>query len=153
MPGAPAGNASAALYEALRPFRAEVRQDRRLAVPPADSVTVRSRVCGSELTLDARIDGDRVCEIGYRVRACSLGQATTAIVARRAPGLDAHALRRVGDQLRAILAGRRTQCDWRELEMFILARDLPSRHASAVLPFEALELLFDRAEAAGAAPD
>ncbi len=133
------------LYQTLKKYSAEVRRDKRLPVPPADSVTVHSPQCGSQLTLDARIEGNRVSEIGYRVRACSLGQASTAIVAHRAPGLDASAIRAVADQLRSILSGRGTQCDWPELEVFASARDMPSRHGSPLLPFEALQQLFDRA--------
>jgi len=135
----------AVLYQSLKKYSAEVRNDRRLPVPPAHSVTVYSAQCGSRLTLDARIDAGRIREIGYQVRACSLGQATTAIIARRAIGLDAAALRRVGGQLQSILDGRATRCDWPELEVFALIRDVPSRHGSAMLPFEALEQLFDRA--------
>lgn len=141
----------AALYKAIKKYSSEVRKDRRLAVPPARSVTVYSRECGSQLTLDARLEGDRICEIGYRVRACSLGQATTAIVARRAPGLEFETLRRIGDQLRDLLAGRSTSCDWPELEVFALARDVTTRHGSALLPFEAVKQLFGEAEDAASA--
>lgn len=132
------------LYDALKQYSREVRKDKRLPVPPADSVTVHSPRCGSQLTLDARIEKGRVREIGYRVRACSLGQATTAIVARCAPGANAQALHRIGEQLRAILAGERTHCDWPELEVFARASDMPARHGAALLPFEALEKLFAR---------
>lgn len=138
------------LYQVLRKYSGEVRRDKRLPVPPADSVTVYSRQCGSQLTLDARIEEQRLEAVGFRVRACSLGQATTAIVARRAPGMDANALQRIAGQLRAILSGQGTQCDWPELEVFANAKDIPSRHGSALLPFEALQELFDRAgDAAG----
>ena len=133
------------LYQTLKQLCGEVRKDKRLPAPPADSVTVHSALCGSQLTLDARIEDGVIGEIGYKVRACSLGQAATAIVARRAPGMNAEALRRIGDQLRAILGGRLIRCDWPELEVFALARDMPSRHGSPLLPFEALELLLDRA--------
>lgn len=132
------------LYRVLKRYNGEVRKDKRLQVPPAESVTVHSARCGSQLTLDARIEEGRVREIGYRVRACSLGQATTAIVARHAPGADAGTLRRIGDQLRAILSGERTHSDWPELEVFARATNIPARHGSALLPFEALQELFDR---------
>lgn len=56
----------AALYQTLKKYCAEVRRDKRLPIPPADSVTVHSPQCGSQLTLDARIVEHRVCEIGYR---------------------------------------------------------------------------------------
>ena len=135
----------AELYKTIKRFSSEVRNDRRLVVPPADSVTVYSEQCGSQVTVDARIKDNRITEIGYRVRACSLGQATTAIVVRHASGLDAETLKRVGDQLSDLLAGRGTTCDWPELEVFALAKDVPSRHRSALLPFEAVKQLFDRA--------
>lgn len=142
------GNVSAdlaALYPALKQFSSEVRKDRRLHVPPADSVTVHSAECGSQLTLDALIENERVSEIGYRVRACSLGQASTAIVARHMADLDRVTLQRVEEQLRAILAGRAVQCEWPELEIFTLIKDVRNRHGSVLLPFDALRQLFVRA--------
>jgi len=33
--------------------------------------------------------------------------------------------------------------------MFALVRDVPNRHGSALLPFEALDLLFERARSRG----
>lgn len=133
------------LYEALKHHTQKVRRDRRLPVPPADSVTVHSRQCGSQITLDAEIESGILKDIGYRVRACSLGQATTAIVAEHAQGLDAATARRIGKQLEGILAGENTHCDWPELEIFALIKDAPTRHGSALLPFQALEKLFERA--------
>ena len=135
----------AALYPALKQFSSAVRKDRRLSVPPADSVTVYSAECGSQLTLDALIKNARVCEIGFRVRACSLGQASTAIVSSHAAEIDQRTLQRVEEQLRAILAGSATHCDWPELEMFALIKGVPSRHGSVLLPFDALRQLFIQA--------
>lgn len=141
------GNVSAdlaALYPALKQYSSDMRKDRRLQVPPAESVTVYSAECGSQLTLDALIEGERVCEIGYRVRACSLGQASTAIVAQHAVGLDQFTLQRVEEQLRAILAGDAIRCEWKELEIFTLIKDVRNRHGSVLLPFEALRQIFHR---------
>ncbi|HET9031435.1 MAG TPA: iron-sulfur cluster assembly scaffold protein [Dokdonella sp.] len=135
----------AALYPMLKQYSSEVRKDRRLSVPPADSVTVHSPECGSQLTLDARTEGARVCEIGYRVRACSLGQASTAIFARHALNLDLATLRRLEEQVQAILDGSATHCDWEEMEIFTLIKGVPSRHGSILLPFQAMRKLFNRA--------
>ena len=134
-----------ALYEALKAHTPKVLRDRRLAVPPADSVTVYSRLCGSQLTLDARIDNQQLSALGYRVRSCSLGQAATAIVVDHAEGLDAATARRVHAQLQQILSGKDTHCEWPELEIFTHVKDSPARHGSALLPFRALEELFERA--------
>lgn len=153
MSGTVANQDAATLYQALKQYRREVRRDRRLSVPPAVSVTLEDATCGSQVTLDALFAGDRLAELGYRVRACSLGQATTAILARRAPGLDADKLDRVHGQLRNILAGHDTPCDWPELEIFALTRAIPGRRGSAELPFRALAQLFHRAGIAGAPMD
>ena len=139
----------AELYQTLKQYGPEVRKDRRLQVPPADSVTVHEPLCASQVTLDARFEGEHVAEIGHRVRACSLGQATTAILVRRAQGLDAATLERVHGQLRDILDGTDTRCDWPELEVFALTRAIPGRRGSAELPFKALQQLFRRAGLAG----
>ncbi len=143
----------AALYQALKQYRREVRNDRRLPVPPADSVTVHDTVCASQVTLDARFEDERLAELGYRVRACSLGQATTAILVRHAPGLEIGTLKRVHGQLREILTGHDTRCDWPELQVFTLTAEIPGRRGSAELPFHALEQLFHRAGIAGDPPD
>ena len=140
----------ASLYRTIKTFSSEVRNDRRLAVPPADSATLYSAECGSQLTLDARIEDHQIREIGYKVRACSLGQATTAIVVRHAHGLDLETLCRVGGQLRDLLTGSGTSCDWPELEVFARAKDVPSRHGAALLPFLVAEQLFVRAADASA---
>jgi len=129
----------------LQEYGRSVRRDHRLPVPPADSVSLQSSPCGSRLTLDALIRDGRIEELGYRVRACSLGQATTAILARRAPGLGEREIREIGAELREILAGERTRSSWPELDVFAAASAISSRHGSALLPFEALESLFDRA--------
>lgn len=135
-----------ALYQALKAHTPKVLRDRRLAVPPADSVTVYSRLCGSQLTLDALIENQKVSALGYRVRSCSLGQATTAIVADHAEGLDPATVHHVHAQLQKILSGEATHCDWPELEIFTHIKDSPARHGSVLLPFRALEELFERAK-------
>jgi len=132
------------LYRQLKAYARVVRQDRRLEGPGVETVRVRSPVCGSELTLDAVIAGGRVQQLGWRVRACALGQASTAIVIARRSELDAATVRRVGAQMQAILKGESDSCDWPELTFFSFAQDIPSRHGSAMLPFKALAQLFDR---------
>jgi NifU-like protein involved in Fe-S cluster formation len=85
-----------------------------------------------------------VQQLGWSVRACALGQACTGIVADHLAELDEATVLRVG-ALRAILKGEREDSDWPELAMFALVRDVPNRHGSALLPFEALGQLFERA--------
>ena len=133
-------------YEQLKAYTRLVQRDHRLSGPNVDTVSVRSPVCGSSLTLDAVIENNRVLQLGWRVRACSLGQATTAIVIKHLNDLDAKQVAKVAKQLDGILKNTRDTSDWPELELFSFARDIPSRHGSAMLPFQALIQLFERAE-------
>ena len=136
-------------YRTLKRYQQRVQADLRLPAPPADSVSVRSRLCGSALTLDAVIAQGRVRQLGWSVRACALGQACTGIVAQHLADLDEATVSHVGAQLRAILKGECDTSDWPELEMFALVRDVPNRHGSALLPFDALRQLFERARPRG----
>lgn len=130
----------------LKRYITQVRRDRRLQGEHVRSTTVHSRqLCGSRLTLDAVFDKGRVQEIGFKVRACSLGQATTAIVYQRAPGMSADELEAVHAQLVQILKNDPPADDaliWPELAIFQNAASMPARHDSALLPFRALHELF-----------
>lgn len=130
----------------LKRYIIKVRHDRRLSGNNVQTTTVHSRqLCGSRLTLDAVIEAGRVKELGYRVRACSLGQATTAIVCERAVGMAAEELQSVHCQLEQILKGHVPAKDaliWSELAVFQYAASIPSRHDSALLPFRALQEIF-----------
>lgn len=130
----------AALYQReLRDWAAQVRNDKRLASPKA-SVTRNSRTCGSSVTLDIQHDGDRILELGWRTRACTLGMASTAIVVRNALGLSFPDVAEAGGMLRRVLAGEDVSFPkrWENLASFTAARNFPSRHTSIMLPFEAL---------------
>lgn len=137
------------LYEALQGYAHTARRDVRLQVPPADSITVHNTSDGSQLTLQALIEDGRVQKLGYRVRACSLGQAATVILAQHAERLDLRTVRRVREQLEAILTGAAETSDWPQLEIFQLIRNVPNRHGAVLLPFQALEQLFERAAGKG----
>lgn len=117
----------AALYQKrIRELAASVRTDRRLA--DADvTVTKRSRVCRSSVTLDVCFQDGRIEALGYRGRACSLGMASTAILVRTVPGLDAPDTAAARDALGELLAGGEvTMPDgWQELGVFSAAVPFP----------------------------
>ncbi|HNP36841.1 MAG TPA: hypothetical protein PKK10_13395 [Woeseiaceae bacterium] len=130
----------------LQQYTERVRRDRRLSGNDVWTTTRQSRHCGSRLTLDGVIADGRIQALGYAVRACSLGQATTAIVAERALGMKAEELQAIQAQLKAVLQGQPSQQKaliWPELAIFRYAAGMPSRHGSALLPFQALQDLFE----------
>lgn len=133
------------LYYALKRYTPAVRRDRRLQGASVDTITVRSPICGSQLTLDTVMENGRVKELGWKVRACALGQAVTAIIIEHLDELDHKTVQTVAAQLQATLKGEGRGCDWPELDVFAGAKEITSRHESAMLPFRALEQLFERA--------
>lgn len=133
------------LYQALKQCVGRVRRDRRLPSPPALSATAHSPTCGSSVTLDAVIEDGVIRELGHRVRACSLGQAATAMLLDHAEGLTAERAAKIRAQLQALLRDGQGHCDWPEFEAFAHASQMPARHGSALLPFDALEQLFQLA--------
>ena len=138
---------NAPLYntEILR-LAASIPYQERLAEPMGTSEK-RSPICGSRVTVDINLDDHgRVAEIGMLVRACALGQASSALLAKNALGKSAEELASARDALTAWLAGERdTPPDWPGLEVFTPALPMTARHPSIRLAFEAA------AEAAAAA--
>jgi len=100
----------------------------------------RSPVCGSRVTVDVRLDEDgRVAAIGQEVRACALGQASSALMGEHALGRSVDELAVARDALAAFLAGQRDDPgEWPGLEIFGPARPHAARHASIRLAFEAI---------------
>ena len=144
---------SAPLYNAriLRLATSIPHQD-RLADPQA-TVSKRSPICGSRVTVDVVMDADgRIAALGQEVRACALGQAAAALMGEHAIGRSAAELDAARAALTAFLAGERDDPgDWPGLEVFGPARAHSARHASIRLAFEAVAEAAARAASAQAA--
>ncbi|WP_162140983.1 iron-sulfur cluster assembly scaffold protein [Fodinicurvata sediminis] len=123
----------------LHELTREVEHDRPLERPDV-TVEQRSPICGSTMTLDLAVDGETVTDIGYAVRACSLGQLGTAVLARQLPGKSFAEAERISEQVRQMLKQKADapQGDWKDLELLLPAIDMRHRHGSALLPFEAV---------------
>jgi len=125
---------------------ASIPHHQRLANAQA-SVEKRSPVCGSRVIVDVMLDpSGRIAELGQKVNACALGQASASLMGAHAIGRDRDELAEARDALAAFLAGRRDDPGtWPGLEIFREARPYKARHPSILLAFEAV------AEAAGQA--
>lgn len=111
----------------------------RLPAPDATAVA-HSKLCGSKVTVDLTMDGDRVADFAHEVKACALGQASSSIMARHVVGATAAELRAVRDIVRRMLkeGGDPPSGDWAELEVLLPVRDYKARHASTLLTFDAV---------------
>ncbi len=98
----------------------------------------RAPTCGSSLAMDLSLDqAGRIDSLGLRVRACAVGQASAAIFARHAAGMELAQLTALHDQLEGWLEGQATMPDWPDLEMLEQAREYPARHGAIMLPWKA----------------
>jgi NifU-like protein involved in Fe-S cluster formation len=118
---------------------ASIPHQQRLERPQA-SVAKRSPVCGSRVVVDVVLDGEgRLSGLGQEVKACALGQASASLMGASAIGRSAAELERARNALAAYLEGRSDDPgEWPGLAIFAEARPYKARHASILLPFEAV---------------
>ena len=125
----------------------------RLPSPDA-SATAVSKLCGSTVTVDLAMEGDRVVDFAHEVKACALGQASSSIMARNVVGSTADELHRIRHEMHAMLKenGAPPSGRWSDLEALLPVRDFKARHASTLLTFDAVCEAVDKAMERSAAP-
>ena len=110
-------------------------------LPEADaSATAHSKLCGSTVTVDLKMDGDTVTDFAHDVKACALGQASSSIMARHVIGSNAAELRELRETVRRMLKenGAPPQGKWADIAVLEPVRDYKARHASTLLTFDAV---------------
>ena len=132
-------------------FAADIPLLDRLDDPDA-SATVVSKLCGSKVSVDLKMDGDLVTSFGHDVKACALGQASSSIMAHHVVGSTADELRQVRDDMYAMLKeeGAPPEGKWADLSILLPVRDFKARHASTLLTFDAVCNAIEKVEAAEA---
>ncbi len=120
-------------------FAANIERIGRLAAPDA-SAKAHARLCGSTVIVDLVMEGDRVTDFAHDVRACALGQASSAIMARHVVGASADELRTVRAAMIAMLKenGPPPEGRFADLRYLEPVRDYRARHASTLLTFDAV---------------
>src|SRR5438067_10296233 len=113
------------------------------------SATAHSKLCGSTVTVDLKMDGDAVSDFSHVVKACALGQASSSIMARHVVGASADELRALREIVRRMLKenGAPPQGKWADIAVLEPVRDYKARHASTMLTFDAVAAAIDQIEA------
>ncbi|MFY9692130.1 MAG: iron-sulfur cluster assembly scaffold protein [Xanthobacteraceae bacterium] len=105
------------------------------------TATALSRLCGSTVTIDLKMDGDTVTDFAHEVKACALGQASSSIMARNIVGSKAGELRELRETVRKMLkenGAPPATGKWAEIAVLEPVRDYKARHASTLLTFDAV---------------
>ena len=114
------------------------------------SATAHSKLCGSTVTVDLKMDGDEVTDFAHEVKACALGQASSAIMAHHVIGAKADELRNLREAVRKMLKENGAPPDgkWADIAVLEPVRDYKARHASTMLTFDAVVDAIGQIEAA-----
>jgi NifU-like protein involved in Fe-S cluster formation len=104
------------------------------------SATAHSKLCGSTVTVDLKMEGDEVTDFAHEVKACALGQASSSIMARHVIGAKADELRNLRETVRKMLKenGTPPEGKWADIAVLEPVRDYKARHASTMLTFDAV---------------
>jgi NifU-like protein involved in Fe-S cluster formation len=106
---------------------------------PQGSARRRSPLCGSTVTADVVVTDGRVSAFAQDVKACALGQASASVLGSAVLGRTKAELEAARDALRAMLQGGPVpDAPFGGYEVLIPARDYKNRHASIMLPLEAV---------------
>ena len=105
------------------------------------TATAHSKLCGSTVTVDLKMDGDTVTDFAHEVKACALGQASSSIMARNVVGAKADELRALHEIVRKMLkenGAPPASGKWADIAVLEPVRDYKARHASTMLTFDAV---------------
>jgi NifU-like protein involved in Fe-S cluster formation len=113
------------------------------------SATAHSKLCGSTVTVDLKLDGNVVAGFAHDVKACALGQASSSIMGSHVIGSTAEELRTVREAARRMLKenGAPPTGKWADLAALEPVREFRARHASILLTFDAVVDALDQVEA------
>jgi len=107
-----------------------------------------SKLCGSKVRVYLKLDGDVVSDFSHEVRACALGQASSAIMALHVIGATAAELRQARADMLAMLkdGGEGPSGRFEDMRYLKPVKDYKARHASTMLTFDAVVDSLDQIE-------
>ncbi len=120
-------------------FAGNIQRLGRLQDPDA-TATAYSKLCGSTVTVDLKMQDGVVSDFAHDVKACALGQASSSIMARQVIGATAKELRDVRETMFRMLKenGAPPEGRFEDLKFLEPVRDYKARHNSTMLTFDAV---------------
>ena len=128
----------------LLDLAAEISRDGHEVANPTASGSAYSRACGSRISVQIVLDGDRIADYGQRVEACALGSAAASVVGAAIVGRTVAEVRIAAAEMQAMLTkdGPPPGAAFAGLAVLEPARGFANRHGSMQLSFKALEKAF-----------
>ncbi len=128
-------------------FAGNIARIGRLDHPDA-SAKAHSKLCGSTVTVDLKMEDGVVTDFAHEVKACALGQASPSIMASHVIGATSAELRSLRETMLKMLKenGAPPQGRFGDLKYLEPVRDYKARHASTMLTFDAVVDCIDQIE-------
>ena len=127
------------LYQAAIVAAAKAAHGKGRLAAPDRTAMLDNPLCGDRVTIDVKIDGDRISALGHDVRGCALCQAAASLLADAAPGLTTDEAAALPAAIDALLAdGVAPHGALAAAAMFAPVRAHRSRFECVRLPFAAL---------------
>ena len=133
-------------------FAGNISRLGRLSDPDA-TAKAHSKLCGSTVLVDLKMQDGVVTDFAHDVKACALGQASSSIMAQNVVGASAQELREVRETMLKMLKenGPPPNGRFADLKYLEPVRDYKARHASTMLTFDAVVDAIGQIEAKKAA--
>ncbi|WP_162652312.1 iron-sulfur cluster assembly scaffold protein [Lentilitoribacter sp. Alg239-R112] len=112
------------------------------------TAVAHSKLCGSKVKIWLNVENGIVTDFAHDVKACALGQATSAIMAQHIIGASTDELRKVRSEMLAMLkdGGSSPTGRFDDLKYLEPVKDYRARHASTMLTFDAVVTALDEIE-------
>ena len=107
---------------------------------PSSSASAHNPLCGDQVEVEVRLEGERVGEVAARARGCSITVAAGSVMTELVRGRNRMQVKALVAMLRRVVQGEAVAPDLDDrLRAFACVAELPARERCALLPWEALE--------------
>ena len=111
-------------------------------IPDADeTIVMKNPLCGDEITVQLRYDGDTVSEIGFSGRGCSISQASASMMTQLVKGRNLEEIESLRGRFRDMVMGTEDAADDKSLGSLRALSGVskfPARVKCALLAWDAL---------------
>jgi nitrogen fixation protein NifU and related proteins len=111
-------------------------------IPDADeTIVMKNPLCGDEITVQLRYDGDTVSDIGFSGRGCSISQASASMMTQLVKGRNLEEIESLRGRFRDMVMGTENAADDKSLGSLRALSGVskfPARVKCALLAWDAL---------------
>lgn len=129
-------------------FAGNIPRIGKLDAPDA-SAKAHSKLCGSTVSIELNVEDQKIIDYAHDVKACALGQSSASILAANIVGATSDELRSLKATMYKMLkeSGPAPEGRFQDLKFLEPVREYRARHASTLLPFDAVVDALDQIDA------